>query len=348
MEKMKPAQAVKLATKKGELMWGGRGSRKSPLKAPVRVTLEFLPRGVIMVIDAETGEQVDKIRTGTEFFAAKAPRRKPAPKVEPKPEAPAEAPQEESFFAPEEAEAYLIGEKKADQDEEKPAPVTTREQWLHAAINLLRPDFVALGLPIPARVQISVGFGYGAKAESKKILGECWSKSATVDRVNHIFISPEITDVVDVLATVVHELVHAADDNVNGHKGRFAKVAKALGLTGQMTATYAGPELAKKLRSIAEQLGAYPHSALYPMGAPISLPKPKEEAPEGDDRDETEGEGETEAPVSSGPKKQGTRMLKVVCSEDCECGGYTVRTTQKWLAMGTPRCPFGGEMEIAA
>ncbi|MFI8890527.1 hypothetical protein [Streptomyces paradoxus] len=344
---MKPAEAAKLANKKGELMWGGRGSRKAPLKAPVRITLEFLPRGVVIVVNAETGKQVDKIRTGTEFFAAKAPRRKPAPKVEPKPEAP-EAPQDEAFFAPEEAEAYLIGEKRDQDQDEKPAPIETREQWLQAAIETLRPDFVAVGLPIPAKVQISVGFGYGAKAESRKILGECWSKAATVDRVNHIFISPEITDVVEVLATVVHELVHAADDNVNGHKGRFKTVAKALGLTGQMTATYASPELAKKLRAIAEQLGAYPHSALYPTGAPVSLPKPKEEAPEGETEGDDETEGETETPVSSGPKKQGTRMLKVVCSEDCECGGYTVRTTQKWLDMGTPRCPFGGEMEIAA
>jgi hypothetical protein len=31
--------------------------------------------------------------------------------------------------------------------------------------------------------------------------------------------------------------------------------------------------------------------------------------------------------ISSGPKPQGTRMLKLVCPED----GYTVRTTAKWL-----------------
>ena len=233
-------------------------------------------------------------------------------------------------------------EAAPEAPEEKPAAISTREQWLQGAIEIFRPWFAQIGLPLPARVQISVGFGYGAKAESKKILGECWSRAATTDRVNHIFISPEITNVVEVLATTIHELVHAADDNVSGHKGRFADSAKKLGLTGQMTATYAGSELAEKLRATADQLGAYPHSALYPTGAPVA---PKPEAPEGDD--ETEAEGETEGRVSSGPKKQGTRMVKVECSTDCDCGGYVVRTTEKWLAVGMPICPAGTVMERA-
>ncbi len=265
-----------------------------------------------------------------------------APKEEP--EAAPEAPQGDpfAFFAPEEAEAYLIGEKKPA--EEKPAPISTREQWLQGAIEIFRPWFAQVGLPLPAKIQISVGFGYGAKAESRKILGECWSKAATVERVNHIFISPEITDVVEVLATQLHELVHAGDDNVNGHKGRFAKIAKALGLTGQMTATVAGVELAEKLRKVADQLGPYPHSALYPTGAPITKPKPGDESPEGEEGDT---ESESEAPVSSGPKKQGARMVKIQCDKGCECGGYIVRTTEKWLAVGMPICPAGTVMNRA-
>ncbi|MDT0472797.1 hypothetical protein RM863_11745 [Streptomyces sp. DSM 41014] len=250
-----------------------------------------------------------------------------------------EAPQEEAFFAPEESEAYLIGEKKA------PASISTREEWLQAAIETFRPWFAQIGFPLPARVQISVGFGYGAKAESKQILGECWSRAATTDRVNHIFISPEITDVVTVLATVVHELVHAADDNVSGHKGAFGQNAKKLGLIGKMTATVPGVELTEKLRGVADKLGPYPHSALYPLGAPFA-PKP-EAAPEGDDPEDGPEDG-PDAPVSSGPKKQGTRMVKVVCSEECECGGYVARTTEKWLSVGMPICPFGTMMNRAA
>lgn len=43
------------------------------------------------------------------------------------------------------------------------------------------------------------------------------------------------------------------------------------------------------------------------------------------------------------PKKQSTRMLKVICP-GC---GYTVRTTQKWIDIGLPTCPCGEEMEVA-
>jgi hypothetical protein len=42
-------------------------------------------------------------------------------------------------------------------------------------------------------------------------------------------------------------------------------------------------------------------------------------------------------------KKDGTRMLKVVCPE---CG-YTVRTTAKWPAVGVPSCACWAEMEVS-
>jgi hypothetical protein len=214
----------------------------------------------------------------------------------------------------------------------------TREEWLHLAIDALRPEFEKIDFPLPEKLHVSVGFGYGAKRESAKILGQCWASRVSEDGVNHIFISPEMNDAARVLDVLIHELVHAADDCASGHKGAFAKAAKALGLTGKMTATVATPELAEMLRELAKALGPYSHATLYPMGKPVQ-PKtePNPEDPE-----------EEEPPVSSGPKKQGTRMIKVACSEDCECGGYTVRTTQKWIEVGMPVCPFGTVMEIAA
>lgn len=109
------------------------------------------------------------------------------------------------------------------------------------------------------------------------------------------------------LDVLVHELVHAADDCRSGHKGAFRRLATAIGLTGRMTATVAGPELAARLHALAEELGPYPHAALD----------------------------------ASMRKKQSTRMLKVVCP-DC---GYAVRTTNKWLEIGVPTCPCGTEMQ---
>ncbi|MFI8237621.1 hypothetical protein ACIF83_10270 [Streptomyces sp. NPDC085866] len=219
------------------------------------------------------------------------------------------------------------------------ARTITREEWLHLAIDALRPEFEKIEFPLPEKLHVSVGFGYGAKRESATILGQCWNSVASEDGTPHIFISPEINNAARVLDVLIHELIHAADDCKSGHKGAFAKAAKALGLTGKMTATVATPELTEKLRDLANGIGPYSHATLYPMGKPLQ-PKeePKPETPEDDPED---------GPVSSGPKKQGTRMIKVQCSSECECGGYVVRTTAKWIEVGMPVCPFGTVMEVA-
>jgi hypothetical protein len=216
----------------------------------------------------------------------------------------------------------------------------TREEWLHHAIEALRPKFAEIEFPLPEKIHVSVGFGYGAKRESATILGQCWPTTLSEDGLNHIFISPEMDDEARVLDVLIHELVHAADNCRNGHKGAFAKAAKKLGLTGKMTSTVATPELAETLRELAKAIGPYTHAKLYTMGAPI---RPKE-----DPKDAPEEPEEPEGPSApSGPKKQGTRMIKVQCSAECECGGYVVRTTAKWIEVGMPVCPFGTVMDIA-
>lgn len=217
-----------------------------------------------------------------------------------------------------------------------PTQIQTREAWLHNAIDALRPRFVEVGMPIPERIHISVGFGYGAKAESAKILGECWSRVASKDGVNHIFISPEVGDTARILDILIHELVHAADNNQSGHKGAFAEAATRLGLTGKMTATTASVPLMAEMMCLAETLGEYPHGVLdlTLLKAPVPVPA---------------GPGVPAAKrprISSGPAKQGTRMIKLSCaSHGCECEGYTVRTSEKWIAVGMPMCPFGSFMQ---
>jgi hypothetical protein len=85
----------------------------------------------------------------------------------------------------------------------------TREAWLHRAIEAFRPRFTEIGLPLPDKVHVSVGFGYSSRAESKYILGQCWAPAAT-------------------LISLLHELIHAADDCQSGHKGAFAEAATRL------------------------------------------------------------------------------------------------------------------------
>lgn len=185
----------------------------------------------------------------------------------------------------------------------------TREAWLEAAVEALRPLFVQLaGVEMPEAVRVSCGFPGGGSA--RKRIGECWPTKAS-DGAAQMFISPLLADPVKVLATLAHEMIHAWDDCEHGHKAPFARVARAIGLEGKMTATVAGEELQAILADVAAELGPYPHAALK---------------------------------LSEKIKNQTTRMLKV----ECPACGYVCRTTAKWLEVGTPTCPCGEQMEAAA
>jgi hypothetical protein len=92
------------------------------------------------------------------------------------------------------------------------------------------------------------------------------------------------------------------------HRKPFPACAKALGLEGKMTATVAGEDLKSTLQIFTDEIGPYPHARLV---------------------------------HSSNPKKQTTRMLKVICSE-CGC---VCRMTAKWLEQpGPPICACGTSM----
>ncbi len=167
----------------------------------------------------------------------------------------------------------------------------TREAWLLKAtegLTAYMTDKLGTDFKLP-EIYISVGFPGGGSP--RKRIGECWHTEASSDKKNHVFISPVLSDPIDVLATLLHELVHVWDD---GQHGPFVKAIRKLGLEGKPTATIAGDELTELLNQISEALGEYPHAALK-LG------------------------GKT--------KVQTTRMLKIECGE---CG-FTVRTTRKWI-----------------
>ena len=186
----------------------------------------------------------------------------------------------------------------------------TREQWLEAAVEELKPLFKEIGVELPT-VRVSVGWpSKNGTATKAKTVGECWKRCVAEDGINQIFISPILGH--EGLAVLVHELIHAWDDCKSGHKGEFARVAKAVGLVGKLTVTTPGDELTDKLKVILNSLGDYPHSVLVAE----EMKKQK--------------------------KPQTTRMLKL---EAVECCGYTVRTTQKWIEKGLPTCPHGNPME---
>lgn len=177
---------------------------------------------------------------------------------------------------------------------------TTRESWLLAAVDELRPLFYKINAPLPENIRVTMSLTKG-----KNILAVCYDPKASADGAHEILIRMSAQEPIEVVDYLAHELVHAAVGCSEGHKGRFKSVALALGLEGRMKSARAGEELRMDLERIVKKLGEFPHAALNLDGT-----------------------------VSSGPKRQGTRMKKCLC-EEC---GYTVRVSQKWLDEGTPHC----------
>ncbi len=181
----------------------------------------------------------------------------------------------------------------------------TRESWLNAAIVLLRDDLNT----IPDKVRVTCGWpSRSGRAKKKPAIGECWPPKCSEDGFTEIFINPTVSDSLEALAILTHELVHAAVGCEEGHRGKFRPTAMELGLEGKMTETTAGETLLVRLREIVTELGEYPHAKITPKDV----------------------------------KTQGTRMLKLLCG-NC---GYLARTSQKWLDMGTPTCPCGEKMGV--
>lgn len=190
----------------------------------------------------------------------------------------------------------------------------TREGWLQGAIAALTPMFEAVGEKVPD-VRVSVGFPSGGGPNR---IGECWSPEASADGIPQLFIHPKLGGEGDgalepVMATLIHELVHAIDECKSGHTGRFRDIAKAVGLTGKMTATYPSDELSAEIERIVAELPPYPHAVL---------------------------EGGIK---SSGPKPQKNRQIKM----ECPSCGMIARTSRKWIdEVGPPICLDGSQFEV--
>jgi hypothetical protein len=209
-----------------------------------------------------------------------------------------------------------------------------REAWLEAAIEALRPRFVEVGYPLPDVIHISIGFAYGAKAESRFVLGQTWRSDMSDDGANHIFMAPFEGDPVSMLATLVHELIHVALDCEDGHRGRFAEVATRLGFVGKLTTVNPNEILAAEMMTLAGALGPMPHAKLSVDG-PVAKRRGTPDGPQADD------DRPANDPTHTGPKKQVNRQLKMV-APDC---GYVIRTARKWVVeVGAPKCPHGVDM----
>jgi hypothetical protein len=140
-----------------------------------------------------------------------------------------------------------------------------REWWLHQAATFLLELMEAAGVPtVPVRV--SCGWpSSGGLGDGPHVIGQCFPQVVCADGVSQIFISPRIAESLQVLGTLLHELIHAAVGCQYGHRRQFSQPARRLGLVGPPTATTVGPELAQVLEVFLHQVGPYPH-------APIVVP----------------------------------------------------------------------------
>lgn len=157
--------------------------------------------------------------------------------------------------------------------------------------------------PLTEEVMVSCGWpSSGGTRRKRMVIGQCWNYASSADGKVEIFISPTIADGQTVLATLLHELLHAAVGTKAGHRGPFKKGCDDLGLEGKPTATHAGESLAMDLQAILDGLPPYPHAAMRP---------------------------------TERKKSQKTRFLKAFCAnEECATqgeGGFKVRITRLWV-----------------
>lgn len=154
----------------------------------------------------------------------------------------------------------------------------TREEWLLAAVEALRPLFQEKHHDLPHDCLVSCGFA--STGTRSHHIGQCWSRSSSTNKRNQIFISPALHEPVEVLDTLVHELVHAVDNCEHKHGKEFKKIALSLGMVGPMRSAGAGPELKVKLGEIATTLGPYPHGKLKVVHhRAISRSRPRAKCP---------------------------------------------------------------------
>ena len=114
-----------------------------------------------------------------------------------------------------------------------------RESWLTAAVSLIKPLFIQKGYTVPPCL---VSCGFTSTGSKNGHIGQCWARKSSELDVNQIFVSPTLIDPVEVLDTLVHELVHAVDDCQNKHGKEFKKICTRMGLKGPMRSASAGPE----------------------------------------------------------------------------------------------------------
>jgi len=198
----------------------------------------------------------------------------------------------------------------------------TREAWLRAGANELRPYFESCDLPLPEKIRYAIAFT--STGRKSKRVGECWHSASSEDTTYEIFIRADLAEPVEVISVLVKELVHTALPAGAGHGKLFKDAAIKIGLQGPMRAAQPGVLLKDRLVKVAEVLGPLPHASLHiDDQAPLTAV----------------------AVAVDRPKKQRARMLKAHCQVD-DCSFVVRVAAQPVKDIGPPHCPRHGAMTV--
>lgn len=203
-----------------------------------------------------------------------------------------------------------------------------REDWLLAAIEELRPRFEAIGFPLPPVIHVSTGFALAGKVENANIRAVTFADFVNDDGNLSVFMSPFEKDTAQVIMVLIHELIHVALNNQDGHTKRFREAALLLGLVPPLLSLHATVELEADALRLAAKLGDYPHAGMDKLRELITGTGP---------RDGKTGP-QSETPNSkfwSAPPRQRNRQIRCQCTA---CG-YTLRASRKWIDVKVPVCP---------
>lgn len=150
-----------------------------------------------------------------------------------------------------------------------------REAWLTKAMNRIIEDvFAPHQLRFPPIVKVCPAPLRWNTEKETGVLGMCVYPDQAQDGCVHMFINTVLgsDDVMRILGTLVHELVHAhcmGEGHECKHGFPFSKIIRDVGLCGKPTHTTVdeGTELFATLTGIALELGEYPHKPLLPKVA---------------------------------------------------------------------------------
>lgn len=151
---------------------------------------------------------------------------------------------------------------------------TTREEWLKTAVARLEvvifqnKDLVGrTPMKMPEKWAVSCGW---CKGSSAKAVGTCVDPICSKDGTTHLFVVPTQEEVMSILGTLVHEMVHAIVGVKEKHLGKFKETITKIGLVGKPTQAGIGPDTIAwtVCEALAVELGPYPHAAMVPRAKP--------------------------------------------------------------------------------